>query len=159
MILLWNTYHDAAGVDSHGVGRADAGAYHKNWQQRSSKEDRCLHTIEWAATWEGTRNFLTKKLAATCFLGSSWLPPTRKKIGSNVLPWNFVASLLLKKIGSNVLPWNFVASLLLNNFLNNSLEFPEKANSTIVSERWRQKHVTCNYLSWTKFTHTHKYIG
>ena len=109
--------HDAAGVDSHGVGRADAGAYHKNWQQRSSMEDRCFHTIEWAATWEGTRNFLTKKLAATCFLGSSWLPPTRKKIGSNVLPWNFVAS------------------LLLNNFLNNSLEFPEKANSTIVSER------------------------
>ena len=28
--------HDAAGVDSHGVGRADVGAYHKNWQQRSS---------------------------------------------------------------------------------------------------------------------------
>ena len=110
-------HHDAAGVDSHGGGRADAGAYHKNWQQRSSLEDRCFHTIEWAATWEETRNFLTKKLAATCFLGSSWLPPTRKKIGSNVLPWNFVAS------------------LLLNNFLNNSLEFPEKANSTIVSER------------------------
>ena len=41
--------HDAAGVDSHGVGRADAGAYHKNWQQRSSMEDRCFHTIEWRA--------------------------------------------------------------------------------------------------------------
>ena len=67
--------------------------------------------------WKGTRSFLTKKLAATCFLGSSWLPPTRKKIGSNVLPWKFVAS------------------LLLNNFLNNILEFPEKANSTIVPER------------------------
>ena len=110
--------HDAAGVDSHGVGRADAGAYHKNWQQRSSicMEYRCCHTIEWASMLEGRRIFLTKKLAATCFLGSSWFPPTRKKIGSNVLPWNFVASLLLKKIGSNILPWNFVASLLLNNF-------------------------------------------
>ena len=61
------------------------------------------------------------------------------------LPWE-------KKNGSNILPWKVVASLLLNNFLNNSLEFPEKANSTIVSERWRQKHVTCNYLSSTKFT-------
>ena len=67
--------------------------------------------------WAGRRIFLTKKLAATCFLGSSWLPPTRKKIGSNVLLWKFVAS------------------LLLNNFLNNILEFLEKTNSTIVSER------------------------
>ena len=67
--------------------------------------------------WQGRRIFLMKKLAATYFLGSSWLPSTRKKIGSNVLPWKFVAS------------------LLLNNFLNNSLELPEKANSTRVSER------------------------
>jgi hypothetical protein len=95
-------------------------------------EDRCFHTIE----WEGKNTYLPdEKIGSNVLLGSSWLPPTRKKIGSNVLPWNFVASLLLKKIGSNVLPWNFVASLLLNNFLNNSLEFPEKANSTIVSER------------------------
>ena len=46
----------------------------------------------------------------------------------------FRGFLVTQKIGSNVLPWNFVASLLLNNFLNNILEFPEKANLTIVSE-------------------------
>ena len=68
-------------------------------------EDRCFHTIEWAATWEGTRNFLTKKLAATCFLGSSWLPPQGKKSAATF----FLG--ILKKIGSNVLPWNFVTSL------------------------------------------------
>ena len=117
--------HDAAGVDSHSVGRADAGAFHKNWQQRSSMEDRCFHAIEWASTLGNWRIFLTKKLAATCFLGSSWLPPTRKKIGSNVFPWKFVGS------------------LLVDNFLNNILEFPEKANSTInvVSERWKTYHL------------------
>ena len=49
-IVVSSLLHDAAGVDSHGVGRADAGAYHKNWQQRSSMEDCCFHTIEWAST-------------------------------------------------------------------------------------------------------------
>ena len=75
--------------------------------------------------WEIDVSSWWKKLAATCFLGSSWLYFTRKKIGSNVFPWKFVGS------------------LLVDNFLNNILEFPEKANSTInvVSERWKTCHL------------------
>ena len=85
--------HDAAGVDSQGIGREDAGAY--NWQQCFSMEDRCFHTIEWRQRWEGSHmlpdekiastvlpwkfvasSLEKKKMAATLFLGSSWLPST-----------------------------------------------------------------------------------